>query len=79
MLVLLYNYMKYKGYEIPESISKAFADENEISPWALEAVQAMREIGVVLGRPDNQFDPKGTATRAEVAAIFVRFLEYLAK
>ncbi|MGG1633011.1 S-layer homology domain-containing protein [Paenibacillus sp. NRS-1760] len=79
MLVILYNYMKYKGYEIPESQSKSFADESEISSWTLEAVQALRGIGIVLGKPDNLFDPKATATRAEVATIFVRFVEYLAK
>lgn len=79
MLVILYNYMKYKGYEIPESQSKSFADESEISSWALEAVQALRGIGIVLGKPDNLFDPKATATRAEEATIFVRFVEYLAK
>ncbi|MFC4099034.1 S-layer homology domain-containing protein [Paenibacillus xanthanilyticus] len=79
LLVILYNYMKHKGYEIPESQSKSFADESEISSWALEAVQALRGIGIVFGKPDNLFDPKVTATRAEVAVIFVRFVEYLAK
>ncbi|WP_317966653.1 S-layer homology domain-containing protein [Paenibacillus sp. CCS19] len=79
MLVILYNYMKYKGYEIPESQSKSFADESEISPWALEAVQALQGIGIVSGKPGNLYDPTATATRAEVAAIFVRFVEYLAK
>ncbi|MCL6659679.1 S-layer homology domain-containing protein [Paenibacillus amylolyticus] len=78
MLVILYNYMKYKGYEIPESHSKSFTDESEISSWALEAVQALQGNGIVLGKPDNFFAPKATATRAEVATIFVRFVEYLA-
>lgn len=76
MLVILYNYMKYKGYELPESHAKPFTDESEISSWALEAVQALRDIGIVLGKPDNFFAPKATATRAEVATIFVRFVEY---
>ncbi|PJN52569.1 hypothetical protein PAEAM_45170 [Paenibacillus sp. GM1FR] len=79
MLVILYNYMKYKGYEIPESQAKSFTDESEISSWALEAVQALRDIGIVVGKPDNFFAPKATATRAEVATIFVRFVEYPAK
>ncbi|WP_336773545.1 S-layer homology domain-containing protein [Paenibacillus sp. MMO-58] len=79
MLVILYNYMKYKGYKILESQSKSFADESEISSWALKAVQALQDIGIVSGKPNNLFDPKATATRAEVATIFVRFVEYLAK
>ncbi|TCN00555.1 putative peptidase [Paenibacillus sp. BK033] len=79
MLVILYNFMKYKGYEIPESQSNSFADESEISSWALKAVQALQGIGIVSGKPNNLFDPNATATRAEVATIFVRFVEYLAK
>ncbi|WP_434751937.1 S-layer homology domain-containing protein [Paenibacillus amylolyticus] len=77
MLVVLTNYMEYKGYEIPESQSKPFTDESEISSWALEAVKALRGTGIVLGNPDNLFAPIATATRAEVATIFVRFVEYL--
>ncbi|WFR65676.1 S-layer homology domain-containing protein [Paenibacillus amylolyticus] len=77
MLVILYNYMNYKGYEIPESHSKPFTDQSEISSWALEAVQALQGNGIVLGKPGNFFAPKATASRAEVATIFVRFVEYL--
>jgi hypothetical protein len=31
--------------------------------------------GVVSGKPGNLFDPKGEATRAEVAALLRRFIE----
>ncbi|MEK5465380.1 sugar-binding protein [Paenibacillus sp. FSL R7-0210] len=79
MLVMLYNYMKYKGYEIPESQSKSFADESQISSWALKAVQAQQGIGIVSGKPGNFFAPQANATRAEVATIFIKFIEYLAK
>ncbi|GBF76788.1 hypothetical protein PA598K_05276 [Paenibacillus sp. 598K] len=79
MLTILYNYMKYKGYEIPESESPSFADESQIRSWALEAVQALQGIGIVSGKPGNVFAPQATATRAEVAAIYVRLVEYLAK
>ena len=79
MLVMLYNYMKYKGYEIPESQSKSFADESQISSWALKAVQAQQGIGIVAGKPGNLFAPQANATRAEVAAIFIRIIEYLVK
>jgi hypothetical protein len=76
MSVILYNYMKYKSYQIPESQSKSFADESEISSWALEAVKAMRSTGIVSGKPDNLFAPTATATRSEAATIFVRFIEH---
>ncbi|WIV20126.1 S-layer homology domain-containing protein [Paenibacillus polygoni] len=79
ILVILYNYMKYKGFEIPKSQTMSFADESEISSWALEAVQALQGIGIVSGKPGNLFDHNANATRAEVATIFTRFVEYLAK
>ena len=79
MLVILYNYLTYKGYEIPPSQAPSFTDESEISPWALEAVKALQGIGVVTGKGNNIFDPKGIASRAEVAATLVRLIEYLAQ
>jgi len=79
MLVILHNYMNYKGYEITQSQAQSFTDESEISSWALEAVKALQGIDIITGKGNNIFDPKGSATRAEVATIFVRFVEYLAK
>ena len=79
MLVILYNYITYKGYEIPQSQAQSFADESKISSWALEAVQALQGIEIVTGKGNNIFDPKGTATRAELATVLIRFIEYLAK
>jgi predicted peptidase len=79
MMVILYNYLAYAGYEIPEIEAEPFADEDEISPWALEAVQALRGIELIAGKGNNRFDPKGTATRAEIATVFVKLIEYLAQ
>jgi len=79
MLTILYNYMKHKGFEVSASDTTSFADEREISSYALEAVQALRGIGIVSGKPGNVFDPQATATRAEVAAIYERLVEYLTK
>jgi hypothetical protein len=75
MAVMLYNYMKYKGFAVPSSSAAAFADEAEISQWALEAVKVIQRMGVVGGKPGNLYDPSGMATRAEVATIFTRFIE----
>ncbi|AGA56897.1 putative S-layer protein [Thermobacillus composti KWC4] len=79
MIVILYKYLQYKGIEIPQSQDRSFADESKISPWALEAAKALQGIDIVTGKGGNLFDPKGTATRAEAAAVFVRLIEYLAK
>ena len=73
--VILTNYIKYKGYALPAKKTVAFDDEASISKWALEAVSAIQAAGIVSGRPGNVYDPKGTATRAETAAIITRLIE----
>ena len=77
MAVMLNNYVKYKGIALPEAETEAFADEDNISDWAYESVKAIQAAGIIIGRPDNSFDPSATATRAEVATIFARFLNII--
>ena len=48
---------------------ESFADRSEISSYAVTAVAWARQNGVVNGKDGNRFDPKGNATRAEVAVI----------
>lgn len=50
-----------------ETIS--FTDEETISIWAKEAVQALVEKGILKGNPDGNFRPKDPITRAEVVTI----------
>lgn len=79
MAVILYNYLKYKGYQIAPNQIQSFADESAISAWALEAVRGLHGIGIVTGKGNNMFDPKGIASRAEAATVFVRLIACLAK
>jgi len=75
--VMLNNYVVSRGIELPASLGAAsiFTDHSNISYWALESVLAMQAAGIITGYPDGSFNPQGTATRAEVAAIFARFWE----
>ncbi|MDA8233309.1 MAG: carboxypeptidase regulatory-like domain-containing protein [Clostridia bacterium] len=50
-------------------------DADQVSPWAVGYVAVAYERGLVNGRSDGSFDPKGDATRAEAAAIGKRFLD----
>jgi len=72
---MLMNYVKYKGYELPARTTTAFNDETSIASWAYDAVKRIQAAGIVSGRPGNLYDPQATATRAEVATIFARFVE----
>ncbi|MDD6274825.1 MAG: GH25 family lysozyme [Clostridiaceae bacterium] len=47
----------------------SYADADEISSWALEAVGAMTAAGYIQGN-DGRFSPKSNLTRAEAVTIF---------
>ncbi len=51
----------------------SFADESDIAAWAASAVDWAQESGYVSGVGGNRFDPDGTATRAQVAVILMRY------
>lgn len=52
-----------------------FADENSIASYAAGAVAWARENSVIAGMSGNRFDPKGNATRAQVATILMNYLQ----
>ena len=51
-----------------------FADANEISDYALKALRWAVANKIVQGKGNNILDPKGLATRAEVAQMFQNLL-----
>lgn len=60
----------YRQAGRPDAGSNApFADQDRIAAYAVDAVSWARARGIVSGKGGNRFDPQGTATRAEVAAI----------
>ena len=52
-----------------------FSDQNQIAPWAREAVQEMQQAGILSGKRLGRFDPTGATTRAEAAAVLERFVK----
>ena len=76
MAVIMKNYADKMGYSIPKTLEAVtFADNAQISSWAKNAVKAMQQTGVLSGKANNLFDPKGNATRAEAATVLHRFVE----
>ncbi len=72
LAVMVYNYMKFIKTDLEFINNKVdFTDDDKISVWAKEAVYYMQRAGIISGMPDGSFKPKGTATRAEVATIFM--------
>ena len=79
---ILYRYAKYKGYNISvgeDTNILSFADAEEISSWAKDAMQWAVGAGLINGKGENNLDPSGKATRAEMAAILYRFCENVAE
>ena len=76
LAAIFFYYYKYigKGPQGAWMIRLDFADLADFSDWALEPVAYCKLKGVINGKPGNIFDPKGIATRAELAAMLMRFM-----
>ena len=76
MAVIMTNYARQMGYTTPTTLKDyTFTDNSSISAWAAKEVKAMQTAGIITGKDGNCFDPQGSATRAEVAAVLRRFVE----
>ncbi len=54
--------------------SLSFADADQASDWALEALAWATQVGVLNGKSGGILDPGGTATRAETAQMLRNFM-----
>lgn len=74
MALLLYNYASKYGISLPKTnTAQSFTDSWNISSAASAAVTALQQAGVINGMGDGTFAPKSTATRGQVAKIFMEF------
>ncbi|PAF33788.1 hypothetical protein CHI14_01345 [Paenibacillus sp. 7516] len=56
--------------EKQESTVRAeFSDQGQVSAWAQDAVEHVNALGLMTGKANLRFDPKGKVTRAEMAKI----------
>ena len=76
MAVMLYRYAQYKGYDVTGSADlSGYADADSVSSWAEYAVAWAVDAGLISGVGNNTLNPQGSATRAEIATILMRFVE----
>lgn len=75
LATMLYRYATGVGMETSgaSSLSK-FADGNQVSGYAKEEISWAVEKGVINGKSHDKLDPKGNATRAEVATMLMRLV-----
>ena len=74
LAVLLYRYAQHLDADVSARRSlDMFADSDKVSPYAADALSWASASGLINGRPDGCLDPQGGATRAETAAMLMRF------
>ena len=75
MAAILYNYAEYKGMDVSARADlDKYTDAASISSWATDVLSWANAEGLVNGMTETTLVPQGQATRAQVAAIFERFL-----
>lgn len=74
MATILYRYVEHKGYDtaIAGSLS-IFSDASKVSSFAVEGMTWAVGSGLINGIGNNLLDPQGSATRAQMATILMRF------
>ena len=74
LAAILMNYASYKGEDVSNRASLAnYTDQP--STWATEAMSWAVAEGLISGVTNDELQPQGNATRAQVAAILQRLLE----
>ena len=78
LAVILYRYAAYKGYDVSigeDTNILSYADFADLSEYAISAMQWACGAGIITGVTDATLVPQGTATRAQCAAMLMRFVE----
>ena len=79
LAAMLYRYAQYKGYDV--SIGEntnilSYTDVAGVAEYAMSAMQWACGSGVVNGTAAGVLSPNGSATRAQLATMLMRFIEY---
>ena len=80
LAVILYRYATYQGYDVSQRADlSGFVDAGTISTYAQEALSWANAQGLVLGVEDDSLRPQGNASRAQIAAVLMRFCQTVAE
>ena len=75
LAAILYRYAEHNDYDVSgrDDLSE-FTDRDSISGYALDAMRWAVDEGLITGVTDTTIEPLGTATRAQAATMFMRFM-----
>lgn len=66
---------RYAGGQADGGSLDSYADGTGVSAWAREAMNWAVAQGLITGKSGGRLDPGGTASRAEVSAILMRYVQ----
>ena len=76
MVTFLYRYAKASGADVSKQADLSqYRDVKQVSEYAEEAMAWAVGSGILQGMEQNLLAPRGTATRAQAAAILMRYSE----
>ncbi len=80
LATILYRYAQDQGYDVSAQADlSGFPDAGDIQSYATQALSWSVAEGLLQGFEDDSLRPGGTATRAQIATILMRFCETVAK
>ena len=71
---ILMRYAQYKGLDTSARAALSFPDAGDVPDWAHDAMQWCVAKGLLQGSDNGALLPNGTATRAQIATIMMRYL-----
>ena len=77
MAVLMFRIGEDLGYFSPEMLKLPFNDQNDISSYALTAVNTLKNKGIINGDEGGNFNPHKGASRVEAAQMIYNFYIYV--
>lgn len=79
MATIISRYLvKYKNIKIEDKEFETFSDDAKLPEWAKSSIYDVTKLGIITGfandnnQPGHFFDPTGTTTRAQLAAVMYR-------
>ena len=80
LATILHRYARIMNYDLSTSGNlKEYSDYDKISTWAIDALSWAKGADIVNGTDNSLLSPDSSATRAQVAAILMRFCKSIVK
>ncbi len=70
---ILTKFVKYMEIDLPDISNDRFTDEDTFDSWMVEPIDSVRRSGLMQGSY-GKFNPRGNATRAEIAQVIKNLL-----